>query len=161
MFSKHSQRCDSEMEIFGLSTRDLGFQSIITILSNTQIFKNIECSQTNLINDTKFTNSPNVQRPSFGDVFQCNTIKNPPRWSQKRVPSGISVTCMRISGNLLCYVQSYVRSRQFNKLINFTQMCSIRAEYIQTVRNLSLRYAIILQSWREKRTGPLYGRYQW
>ena len=68
---------------------------------------------------------------------------------------------MRISGNLLWCVPSYVRLRQFNELINFTQMCSIRAEYIQTVRNLSLGDVIILQSWREKRTGPLYGRYQW
>ena len=39
---------------------------------------------------------------------------------------------MRISGNHLCCVPSYVRLRQFNKLINFTQMCSIRAECIKT-----------------------------
>ena len=65
------------MEIFGLSTKDIVFESIITRLIFGQIYKLIECSQTDLINVTKFANSPNLQGPNSGHPFQLNPVKNP------------------------------------------------------------------------------------
>ena len=92
----------------------------------------VDCPQTDLINDTKFPNSPNVQGPSSGPLFQWN---RPSNWHNQLKKVGHPEICyilVRISGNHLGCVPSYVRLRQFYKPINFTQMYAIRAELDKT-----------------------------
>ena len=74
------------MEKIGHLTRYLGFEQSSSRLIFWDLILFYWLSADRSINDTKFPNSPNVQGPSSGHLFQWNTIKNPPRRSKKRAP---------------------------------------------------------------------------
>ena len=85
------------MEKIGHLTRYLGFEQSSSRLIFWDLILFYWLSADRSINDTKFPNSPNVQGPSSGHLFQWNTIKNPPRRSQKRAPFRILCNLVRIA----------------------------------------------------------------
>ena len=120
------------MEKIGHSTRYLGFEQSITRLIFWWFCSFYWLSADRPISDTKFHNSPNVQGPSSGHLFQWNRPSNWHNQLKKVYHPEICYVPMRISGNHLGCVPSYVRLRQFYKPIHFTQMYAIRAELDKT-----------------------------
>ena len=131
------------MEKIGHSTRYLGFEQSITRLIFWDLILFYWLSADRSINDTKFPNSPNVQGPSSGPLFQRNTLKNPPRRSQKRVPFRISLirlTIARVEHHPTCVYASSIHA-----CISLKCELSVR-NMIKHSHSLRLRYAIILQN---------------
>ena len=103
----------------------------------------VDCPQTDLINDTKFPNSPNVQGPSSGPLFQWNTIKNPPRRSQKRAP--FRILCIPVRIARVEHHPTCVYASSIHACISLKCELSVR-NMIKHSHSLRLRDVIILQN---------------
>ena len=117
------------MEKIGHLTRYLGFEQSSSRLIFWDLILFYWLSADRSINDTKFPNSPNVQGPSSGHLFQWNTIKNPPRRSQKRAP-------FRILYVLVLRYLNIIFFRCFEHCVRYIQLGLFRPWLFRLIKQL-------------------------
>ena len=131
------------MEKIGHLTRYLGFEQSSSRLIFWDLILFYWLSADRSINDTKFPNSPNVQGPSSGHLFQWNTIKNPPRRSQKRAP--FRILCIPVRIARVEHHPTCVYASSIHACISLKCELSVR-NMIKHSHSLRLRDVIILQN---------------